>query len=224
MNRTWLSTGVTGIFRHHRLRRLRWAALAFVLGALACVPPTLAQDSAQSDAVAAIAAQIDAGQFAAAKTAIDTVLTDAKLPAATRTDLEFQRERMRRILLDFTLSRDELIARVREQIPDLTQAEFERWDAAGLFERQVVDGRVRYFHLAHRNLFRLSAQARARRANPKPFDDSPFEVAHPHHREVRDAALAEHRSGVAPRHLRVTQSLTVKPDAVPAGKTVRAWI
>jgi hypothetical protein len=37
----------------------------------------------------------------------------------------------------------------------------------------------------------------------------------------RRATFAEHRSNVAPRHLRVTQSLTVNADAVPAGKTIR---
>ena len=32
------------------------------------------------------------------------------------------------------------------------------------------------------------------------------------------------RASVAPRRVRVTQSLTVNADAVPAGETVRAWI
>src|SRR5690606_26581644 len=47
---------------------------------------------------------------------------------------------------------------------------------------------------------------------------------HPHHVEVREAALASGEAAVAPRRVRVTQSLAVKPDAVPAGGTVRAWI
>ena len=33
-----------------------------------------------------------------------------------------------------------------------------------------------------------------------------------------------HTTSVAPRRVRVTQSITVKPDAVPAGETVRAWM
>src|SRR5690606_10527359 len=41
---------------------------------------------------------------------------------------------------------------------------------------------------------------------------------------VREAALASGESAVAPQRVRVTQSLTVKPDAVPAGETVRAWL
>src|SRR3546814_19195156 len=70
---------------------------------------------------------------------------------------------MRRILLDFTLDESEVEARVRKQIPDLTDAEFAKWRDAGLFERQVIDGRTLYFNRSPSNLFRLSDDALARR-------------------------------------------------------------
>jgi transglutaminase-like putative cysteine protease len=172
----------------------------------------------------ALIAQVDAGQFAAAEMSIARSLAQPGLSDDARDALLFQRERMRRILLDFSLSADDVAAGVRKQIPDLTAAEFADWDAHGLFERQVIDGRTRYFNRAPSNLFRLSADARARRKVQTPFGDSPLQASHAHHVEVRDAALAQQRSGVAPRRLRVTQSLSVKADAVPAGEIVRAWI
>ena len=177
-----------------------------------------------SDLVADVTARIDAGQFADTESAIVKSLADTKLPSDTRAALEFQRERMRRILLDFTLTEDALKARVRQQIPDLTDAEFAEWNADGLFEHQVIDGRTLYFQRSPSNLYRLSAHARERRKVQKPLVDGPMESANAHHVEVRDAALKEQRSSVAPRRLRVTQSLTVNADAVPAGKTIRAWI
>src|SRR5678815_4379258 len=131
---------------------------------------------------------------------------------------------MRRILLDFTLSEGDVKARLRKQIPDLSDAEFAKWDSEGLFERRVIDGRVLYFSRSPSNLFRLSHEALARRKEQTPLVNSPLESPNPHHREVVDAALASHKSSVAPRHLRVTQSLTVHADAVPAGEKVRAWI
>ena len=66
---------------------------------------------------------IDAGQFKAAQAQIDRELGDSQLPPSKREELNFQRERMRRILLDFTLSADDVKARVRKQIPDLTDAD-----------------------------------------------------------------------------------------------------
>src|SRR5690606_953372 len=130
-----------------------------------------------------------------------------------------------RILLDFTLDEGEVRERVRKQIPDLTDAEFSKWNAAGLFERQVIDGRTCYFNRSPSNLFRLSDEALARRDHAlRPLRDGPMESLNPHQRAIRDAALAEGRASVLPLRLRMTQSLTVDADAVPDGETVRAWI
>ncbi|MEO8671911.1 MAG: transglutaminase domain-containing protein [Tahibacter sp.] len=195
-----------------------------LLAGLCCfvdVPIAIAQEP---EPTATIIASIDAGQFAQAEAVIAKALSAPGLSAARMADLEFQRERMRRIRLDFGLSREELLAKVLLQIPDLNNDKFEEWDAHGLFERQVIDGQLRYFNRAPSNLFRLSGEARAMRPVQKAFVDNPMESANAHHREVRDAALVTGRDSVAPRRLRVTQSLTVEADALPAGKTVRAWI
>lgn len=171
-----------------------------------------------------IVAGIDAGQFRAAEAAIDEALNAPGLDGATRESLLFQCERMRRILLDFPLDAAAVKARLRRQIPDLTDAEFARWDAQGLFERQVIDGQVRYFNRSPSNLFRLSAEARARRAEQTPFRDGPMERPNDYHRAVVRAAQTGETASVLPRRVRVTQSLTVDADAVPPGETVRAWI
>ncbi|MCW5579994.1 MAG: transglutaminase domain-containing protein [Luteimonas sp.] len=180
---------------------------------------------AQPPVLATVIDLVDAGRFADAEAAIGSALAGGPGDAALRDALEFQRERMRRIKLDFGLDEARLEAAVRRQVPDLGEGEFLRWRRAGLFESQVIDGQVRYFNRAPSNLFRLSAQARDRRADPRPFNDSPFEVRQrAHHAEVREQALASGRRSVAPRRVRVAQTLTVDADAVPAGETVRAWI
>lgn len=188
-------------------------------------PPHADDDvAARLMAPAAIVALVDAGDFAGAEAAIAAALAADPAPRE-REALEFQRERMRRIRLDFALDAEAVKARLRRDIPDLADADFERWDAAGLLEARVIDGERRWFNRAASNLYRLSAEARDRRATPLRFHDSPFETGlHPHHVEVREAALASGEAAVAPRRVRVTQSLAVKPDAVPAGGTVRAWI
>lgn len=173
---------------------------------------------------AEVVALVDAGRFSDAEARIATGLARPGLDDDERRALLFERERMRRILLDFDLDAEQAKARLRKQIPDLTDTEFAKWDAAGLLESMQIDGRKRYFDRAPSNLFRLSAEARARRAVQTSFVDSPFEKPHAHHREVREQALATGKRSVAPRRVRITQSLTVHADAVPAGETVRAWI
>ncbi|MFL6619142.1 MAG: transglutaminase-like domain-containing protein [Povalibacter sp.] len=167
---------------------------------------------------------VDAGQFREANAAIDAALRNPQLSAKQKQAYEFERERMRRILLDFSLTEADAKARVRKQIPDLKDQEFAAWDTAGLLESRVIDGRKLYFGRAPSNLFRLSAEARARRSNPVPFNDSPLEKASPHHQEVLAQSIASGKTSIAPRRVRITQSITVEPDAVPAGETIRAWI
>lgn len=187
------------------------------VGALA-----IGAEYSESAVVQAVIAQIDRGDFAGARKAIAAALPEASVMDAKV--LAFQRERMRRIALDFNQDATEVRERVGRQIPDLTDAEFAAWDAQGLLERMDIDGKRLYFNRAASNLFRLSAEARERRADPKPFVESPLESTHAHHRAVVDSARATDADSVLPRRLRITQSLAVLADAVPAGETVSAWI
>jgi len=202
-------------------RRLLLAPLLF---SVACWAHDTAQTGGHNVLLDDVIAHVDHGEFKAARASIDKGLAGSTLTADERTALQFEAERMQRIELDFSLSEAEARDRVRSQIPDLRAEEFASWDAAGLLEHRVIDGSRRYFNRAPSNLFRLSEQARARRAKQTPLNDGPLEKAHPHHREIRDAVLASHKTSVAPRRVRVTQSVTVEADAVPAGETVRAWV
>ena len=206
----------------HEPARRRALACAVLAGLLCCATPAMA--SLPPPGPPAIVAQIDHGHFDAARRAIDAALAQPGLTPEAREAFQFQRERMRRILLDFTLSADEAKARIRKQIPDLTDAEFARWDRAGLLEHMVIDGRTLYFNRAPSNLYRLSAEARARRAVQTPITDGPNETLNDHHRAAFREALASGKTGVLPMRVRVTQTVTVDADAVPAGETVKAWI
>jgi transglutaminase-like putative cysteine protease len=205
-------------------RRIGGLSLVVLAFAMLVGSQAAANDNLRKPAPAAIVAQIDAGHFNAADAAIIDALKQSGLSDAQKNALLFQRERMRRILLDFTLSADDVKARVRKEIPDLSDAEFAKWDAAGLFEHQVIDGRTLYFKRAPSNLFRLSSEALARRAVQTPVPSGPMETLNDHQRAIRSTALAENRTSVLPRRIRMTQILSVKADAVPAGQTVRAWI
>lgn len=213
----------SAVRKPHLLRRFAWhtAACLLLVSPALCAQPL--------PALPDLITTIDAGQFAQAEADITRALADANLSQDQRDAYAFQRERMRRIRLDFTLDAAAAQAQVRKQIPDLTDAEFARWDAQGHLEHLDIDGQRRWFKRAPSNLFRVSAEARARRAPGVPLPkDGPYEVLNPHHEEVVLARsprpLGMGPQSLTPRRVEVTQSLTVKPDAVPAGETVRAWI
>ncbi|WP_425480820.1 transglutaminase-like domain-containing protein [Montanilutibacter psychrotolerans] len=175
--------------------------------------------------VAPVVERIDNGQFAQAHALIDSTLMQPGIPESQRTALEFERERMRRILIDFSLDEEAARQRVRRSIPDLRDAEFDDWTRSGLLESLRIDGKRRYFNRSVSNLFLLSADAASRRTPPvAPPQDGPHTRTHPHHRQVRQLAIASGQASAAPRRVRVTQTLTVEAGAVPAGELVRAWV
>src|SRR5690606_32825049 len=97
----------------------------------------------------------DEGRFEQAEAGIAAALAPSSgLSPGEQRAYAYQRERMRRILLDFTLDEDAVRERVRKQIPDLTDTEFDRWNSAGLFEHMSIDGRMLYFGRSPSNLFR----------------------------------------------------------------------
>ncbi|WP_218569798.1 transglutaminase-like domain-containing protein [Pseudomonas sp. Hp2] len=179
-----------------------------------------------AQAPAELVAQVDAGHFREAEARIEQALAEPGLSAAQRDAYLFQRERMRRMRLDFGLDEAAVKQRLRKWIPDFRDSDFAAWDAAGLLEHLDIDGERRYFNRAPSNLFRLDAAARARRGPDAPkMTDGPYERLNPHHRAVVAAAAARPgATSVLPQRVRITQSLTVKADAVPAGETIRAWI
>lgn len=180
-------------------------------------------------ALHAIVDLVTAGQFKSAQAAIDAALQQPALTLETRTAFEFQHERMQRMRRDFSLDAAAAKAQVREQIPDLRDAEFTHWDAQGLLEHMSIDGERVYFNGSPAALFRLSEQARARRtANPAYLDSGlPTSVSNryfDYDQRVIQAARASGKTHVLPQRVRVTQSVTVDADAVADGKTIRAWI
>ncbi len=200
------------------------ATLFRVLAALAIAGHCVAAETV-IDPVAGIVKLVDSGRFKAAHKAIDGELAQPDVDAPVRTALEFERERMRRIRIDFPYRREQVREQVRKQVPDLRDEEFDAWDRDGLFEHQVIDGEYWYFDRAASNLFHLSSAALARR-NPSltPLRGGPMEARHPHHAEVLAAARATGRRSVAPRRVRIDYSISVDADAVPAGKRIRAWL
>lgn len=215
-------------------RRGRAAALAlgliFALPALVLTVPAgavHANDPTREadERLAAIASLIDVGHFEGARAGIAQARARPGLDARQRRALDFQVERMRRILLDFSLTPAQAQAKLRQQIPDMSEAEFRDWDRRGLLEYMIVDGQTRYFQRAPSNLFRLDAAALARRRpDAKPLSAGPMESLNPHHAQVRDEAMNTGLGYVQPRRVRITQTLTVAADAVPAGERVRAWL
>jgi transglutaminase-like putative cysteine protease len=171
-----------------------------------------------------LAQLIEGGRWQQATEFIERHLARPELGPSDRNTLEFERERMRRIRLDFSWNRSQVFAAAQAILPGLVETDFDRWEREGAVEFWEIDGVRRYFRRAADNLFRIHPEARQLKEAVQP---SPGPVSALRRANIRDLLRETAASGQptgAPKTFRVRYALTVKPGAVPAGELIRAWL
>ncbi len=130
-----------------------------------------------------------------------------------------------RLLNDFSKTREQVKEYIRKYIPDVTDRQLDEWEKTGELECRVIDGEKKYFHNAAPNLFRINKEcARLKAKRDTPGRDGEVTVREDNTRAVmKQAAKSKERIG-DPKHFRIRYTITVKPDAVPEGETVRCWM
>lgn len=155
------------------------------------------------------------------------LLTTALLLAGSAKAYDWQTDLKHRLLCDFTQNREEAVEYVRRYLPHATDEKIARWEASGALECMEIDGEKRYFCHAGRNLFRIDPQCR--KVWNRLWGSNDFyadnEIADMRNipQILRDAPMNPQHIAQA-RRVRITYTLSVKPDAVPAGETVRCWL
>lgn len=130
-----------------------------------------------------------------------------------------------RLLNDFSKTLEQVKEYIRKYIPDVTDRQLDEWEKTGELECRVIDGEKKYFHNAAPNLFRINKEcARLKAKRDTPGRDGEVTVREDNTRAVmKQAAKSKERIG-DPKHFRIRYTITVKPDAVPEGETVRCWM
>ena len=129
-----------------------------------------------------------------------------------------------RLAVDFSSTEEQVTEYIRRYIPDLTAAQMRAWEASGALECMVIDGTRHYFHAAARNLFRIDPQCRAIKQAADGVEHSSSERANLKNIPEIISAATDDAPIAAPKRMRVTYTLTVAADAVPAGETIRCWL
>ncbi len=123
---------------------------------------------------------------------------------------------------EFDQTRAQALVQARAVVPTITDEQFAAWEKAGAVESMDVDGTRWYYDGAGRNLFRINPEAAKLRTQAKHDDAALYRP------NDLKSIIADFAKTGGPLHLphrwRVTYDLTVKPNMVPAGETIRAWL
>ncbi len=172
-----------------------------------------------------INAEIQVGNFKQAQQLIQQRIASGQLADTAVYNLQLQAALLDRIKLDF--NRDEVYVRktLKPYYPELSDEQLRSWERSGQLEMRIIEGERRYFRNAVWNLFRVDAQAKARRQEVDgPAEDGLAGFLKGYLPEAAAAIAAAPAATARPRQIKITYSLRVKPDAVPAGEIIRAWL
>ena len=199
-----------------------WLAIATWLCVAIVNPPARAQ-SPPADAMNHAADLRESGDFKGAAEALTQALQTPGLAPAQQKQLEFQRDVLKRIQHDYSLTREELLRKLTASLKDLTGQEFEHWLAQGWFDGRTIDGQTYYVDTSISNLYFRHPELKNRRVNGK--DDAPeqkrrLQIC----RAIKEAARKEGTPYVLPHHFLCSMTVTASNEAAPAGAIIRAWL
>jgi transglutaminase-like putative cysteine protease len=202
--------------KHRWLAMVTWSFLAIVCPSA----------QAQSPATAALlyAAELrEGGDFRGASATLTQALHAPGLSPAEQRQMEFQRDVLRRIRQDYSLTREELFSKLTASLKDATRPEFEQWLARGWFDGRSIDGQTYYLDVSIRNLYFRQPELKSRRMDGK--DDTPeqkrrLEIC----RAIKEAARKEGAPYVLPHHFLCSMTVTASNTAAPAGALIHAWL
>ena len=158
------------------------------------------------------------GEYDKARQALGVLSQKSREPLAEK--LRYAAECLDRIRRDFSVGQQELLEKLWESIPDVSEDDLARWRQEGSLWFRKIDGEYRYFRWADKNLFRLSQEARERR-DLVSYEMTPYEK---HMTEVVKASEKSDSPYLLPQRFQIDYTVTVGADVVPQGETIRCWI
>lgn len=195
----------------------------FVLGALLLA--VVACSETPEVSLERINREEEAGNFTNAKQLIDLYLAEHELSAAEVYELNWRKDRMDRVALDFNKDKNAVVEYIQRYYPDVDDTMLAHWEETKALEAMVIDGEKKYFSRAASNLFRLDKDAIVRKQKVDTLQhDAMAEVLKRHLPEVVNTLSGTAQTRMPSVGMKVKYKVTLKPNAVPDGELVRCWL
>ena len=130
-----------------------------------------------------------------------------------------------RIKRDFRLTEAQVKKYIQKYIPDVTDEQMRQWEESKALECMIIDGEKRYFRNAGPNLFRIDSTCINIKLAQGNLPEEKSDIANKEN--LPEIIKSVKKSGdpiAAPKRMRITYTLTVDTNAVPAGEMIRCWL
>jgi hypothetical protein len=129
-----------------------------------------------------------------------------------------------RISIDFSLNEDQVSARLRRILGEYSDEDKTMWEKMGWLEYRQIDGSKKYFNRAANNLALIKSFHLQRALKDSLISRQPAILFRKKHTESIIRESQDQTAPVVPAEMTIYYTITVKPDVVPAGETVKCWL
>ncbi|MBA4408947.1 MAG: cysteine protease [Odoribacter sp.] len=130
----------------------------------------------------------------------------------------------RRIPIDFSLKEADVITRLNNYFPYLDSGMMHRWERNRKLEMRLIDGEKRYFNMAVSNLFLLDDEAKICKTKVDGLHVDSLDIFCINHTRKVTELTKTIGGPVLPVRMKLNYTITVKPNVIPNGKTIRCWM
>ncbi len=164
------------------------------------------------------------GLFDAARSKINEMLSK-NIPSEMRRRLEYELERIERLLKDYSISEEKAIETFKREFPEISVDKFYEWIDKGFIDFILIDGKRYFFNRFISNLLFTCRDkeclAKKEEAEKKQEQRRRREALRNHILEI----LNSNQEGyIFPRRVRVRMKIKLKPGVVPEGEIVQCWM
>jgi hypothetical protein len=129
-----------------------------------------------------------------------------------------------RIRLDFSVSEDQVKEQLKERSGEYSDVDKSFWEENGWLEWRLIDEKKMYFNRAVSNLFLIKKFNEEKDKRLLEIAADPEMILRKKHTEEILKASQKTSDPVIPVQMKITYTITVIPDAVADGETIRCWL
>jgi hypothetical protein len=165
------------------------------------------------------------GEFTKAKKMIDEKIHSGTLGYPEIFELEFEKERLERIKLDFNKSSNDVLKFINKYYPELKEKDLIKWEEDGSLEYKIIDGKKWYFSRAASNLFRINKEAKKQKELIEGYKKDQLDVfLEDYITQVLEESANSQETFVKPVTFKLNYTVTVEANAVPDGEIIKCWL
>lgn len=129
-----------------------------------------------------------------------------------------------RIAIDFCITEDDVILQIKEKTGQFSHQEKNSWEEKGWLEWRLINGKKMYFKRSVSNFVLIQRFNENKGLEYLEAKNDPDKILRLQHTERIIKASGNLHSPVVPVDMKITYTMTVKPDVIPDGETIRCWL